>query len=99
VFLGGDPTGNLTQIRWTSCRGAEAVGTGISLYVSSTEITAAGTESEATVVAFNPGTCNGSFAYQAVEWYFPQHHGYFDPREDMNACTGTYVPLGGGGFR
>jgi hypothetical protein len=99
VFLGGDPTGDLTRISWNSWGGTQAVGTGISLYVSPHEITAAGTEQEATVVAFDPGTCDGSYVYQAVEWYFPQHDGYFDPGYYVNACTGTYVPFNGGEFR
>jgi hypothetical protein len=99
VFLGRDPTGNLSQIRWNTWGGTQAVGTGISLYVSPNEITAAGTEQEATVVAFDPGTCHGSYAYQAVEWYFPQHGGYFDPGYYLNACTGAFVPSNGGGFR
>jgi hypothetical protein len=99
VFLGGDPTGDLTQISWTSWGGTTAVGTGISLYVAPNEISAAGTEQKATVVAFDPGTCGASYAYRAVEWYFPQHHGYFDPGDYLNACTGGFVQVNGGGFR
>jgi hypothetical protein len=99
VFLGGDPTGDLTHIDWNSWGGTQAVGTGISLYVSPNEISAAGTEQQATVVAFDRGTCDGSYAYQAVEWYFPQHGGYFDRGHYMDACTGAYVPFTGGGFR
>jgi hypothetical protein len=67
--------------------------------VSPSEPNAAGAEETATVVAFDPGTCNGSYAYQAVEWYFPQHGGYFDPGEYVNACTGEYVPSNFGSFR
>jgi hypothetical protein len=99
VFLGGDPTGDLSQISWNSWGGTQAVGTGISLYVSPNEITAAGTEQKATVVAFNPGTCHGAYAYQAVEWYFPQHGGFFDPGYYLNDCAGVHVPFNGGGFR
>ena len=27
----------------------------------------------------------------AVEWYFPQHGGKFDPNNYVNICTGDYV--------
>jgi hypothetical protein len=92
VFLGGDPTGNISQITWRTWGGSQATGTGTSWYVALNRATDAGSAQLATVVAFNLGTCDGVRAYQAVEWYFPQHGGYFDPDEYMNACTGSFSP-------
>jgi hypothetical protein len=35
--------------------------------------------------------CGGHPAYQAVEWYFPEHGEFFDPTTYINDCTGNYV--------
>ncbi len=92
IFNGGDPTGLVTHVVWTSWGGAQAVATGISDYVGPHQTVASGREEPATVVAFNLGTCDGQLMYQAVEWYFPQHHQAFNPSQYENVCTGTYVP-------
>ena len=89
---GGDPTGIVTKIAWQSWGGAQATGTGTSVYVSGSQPVAAGTEQSATVVAFNLGTCDGKLMYQAVEWYFPQHGQSFSATHYEDICTGTYVP-------
>lgn len=99
IYLGGDPTGDLRNIVWSNWGGSQAVGHGLSLYVTPNQSTSAGSEQPATAVAFDLGTCHGSPAYQAIEWYFPQHGGYFDPNYYINTCTGAYVPPDGGGFR
>jgi hypothetical protein len=91
IFLGGDPTGRLSQIKWQSWGGAQAMGTGTSVYVPPNEPVAAGTEQPATVVAFDLGTCHGSLMYQAVEWYFPQHGGGFDSMTNyLDVCAGQH---------
>jgi hypothetical protein len=92
IFNGGDPTGLVTHVVWTSWGGAQAIATGISDYVGPGQTVAGGKEEPATVVAFNLGTCDGKLMYQAVEWYFPQHHQAFDPGHYEDICTGTYVP-------
>jgi hypothetical protein len=92
IFNGGDPTGLVTQVVWTSWGGAQAVATGVSDYVGPGQSVAGGTEEAATVVAFDLGTCDGKLMYQAVEWYFPQHGQAFDAARYENICTGTYVP-------
>lgn len=92
VFLGGDPTGDIDQITWSTWGGSQATGTGTSVYVAPDQSTAQGSEEPATIVAFDLGICNGVPAYQAVEWYFPQHSGFFDPNSYMNACTGSFSP-------
>jgi len=50
-----------------------------------------GTQQPPTVVAFNLGTGNGKLMYRAVEWYFPQHGGHFNPNTYENICTVSYV--------
>jgi len=92
VFNGGDPTGRVAGIVWQSWGGAEAIGTGIGWWVGPNQIVAQGTQEPATIEAFDLGTCNGRLMYQAVEWYFPQHGGHFDPNQYENVCAGTYVP-------
>ena len=92
IFNGGDPTGLVAHVVWSSWGGPDAVAAGISEYVEPNQIVAAGTEEPVTVVAFHLGTCDGRFMYQAVEWYFPQHSQAFDPSQYENICTGTYVP-------
>jgi hypothetical protein len=92
IFNGGDPTGLVTHVTWSSWGGSQAQGTGTSEYVGPNQSVATGTEESATVVAFNLGTCDGRLMYQAVEWYFPQHGQAFDPNHYENICTGTFVP-------
>lgn len=55
------------------------MGTGSGWYVGPNQIVAQGTRDQATVVAFQLGTCSGQLMYRAVEWYFPDHGGQFDP--------------------
>ncbi len=88
---GGDPTGRVTDVQWQSWGGSQATATGTSLYVAANQIVAAGTEETATVVAFNLGTCQGKAAYNAIEWYFPDHGQAFDPNNYRNICTGDNV--------
>jgi hypothetical protein len=67
VFNGGDPTGRVTDITWQSWGGTEALGTGIGFWVGPNQFVYQGTQEPATIVAFNLGTCDGKFMYQAVE--------------------------------
>ncbi len=90
ISLGGDPTGILSRITWHSWGGSQATGTGTSTYVGPGQTVAQGTRQTATVVADDPGTCNGVPAYQQVVWYYPQHGQ--TPADNggspINACTG-----------
>jgi hypothetical protein len=91
IFNGGDPTGLVTHVAWTSWGGAQARGTGTSDYVGPDQSVAEGSEEPVTVVAFDLGTCDGKLMYRAVEWYFPQHGQAFDAGHYQDICTGTYV--------
>lgn len=88
---GGDPSGIVTHISWTSWGGTEAVGTGIGEYVGPGQSIATGSQEPTTVIAFDLGTCDGKLMYRAVEWYFPQHGQAFDPGNYENICSGTYA--------
>jgi hypothetical protein len=92
IFNGGDPTGLVTHVVWTSWGGERAVATGVSDYVGPDQSVADGTEERVTVVAFRLGTCDGKLMYQAVEWYFPQHGQTFHAGQYEDICTGSYVP-------
>ena len=91
VFNGGDPTGLVQHITWTSWGAETATGTGISYYDGPGQSVAQSTAQRATIVAFDLGTCGGHPAYQAVEWFFPQHGGKFSATTYINDCTGQYV--------
>jgi hypothetical protein len=91
VDNGGDPTGLVSNVRWSGWGAAQATATGVSTYVGPNQIVADGTAQPATIVAFDLGTCHGAPAYNAVEWFFPQHGGRFDANNYIDACTGRYV--------
>jgi len=88
---GGDPTGIVTNVTWQSWGGSRATGQGTSTYVAPNETTSQGTQAQATIVAFNLSTCHGQSAYTAIEWYFPQYGGSFNPNQYRNICTGNAV--------
>jgi hypothetical protein len=91
VFNGGDPTGAVEGITWSSWGGSTATGIGTSDYVPPGGSVAGGTQDPVTIVAFDLGICGGKLMYQAIEWYFPEHGETFNPNVYINICTGTYV--------
>ncbi|MDP9075365.1 MAG: hypothetical protein M3N98_14620 [Actinomycetota bacterium] len=91
LSLGGDPTGIVSNVRWQSWGGAQATGTGTTSYVGPNQSVANASQETATVVAFKLATCQGVFAYGAIEWYFPQHGQVFDPNRYIDTCTGQRI--------
>lgn len=87
---GGDPTGLVTGVHWRSWGGPVAIGSGQS-YDPGDGPVAASVQRTATVEAFNLGVCHGKLMYQAIDWYFPETGGTFDPHRYINICTGEYV--------
>ena len=71
IFLGGDPTGLVTSITWSSWGGATATGIGLAVNAAHSTIASVPRE-KATVVASDPRTCNGVLMYNQLVWYFPQ---------------------------
>jgi hypothetical protein len=91
IFNGGDPSGLVTGVVWSSWGGSRATATGTADYVGPDQAILSGTEETATVVAFDLGPCDGKLMYQAIEWYFPQHGQSFNPHTYEDICTGSYV--------
>jgi hypothetical protein len=92
IFNGGDPTGLVTKLTWSSWGGSQAAGSGMSDYVGPGQSVATGKQKPVTVVAFKLGTCHGTLMYKAVEWYFPKEGQAFSPGQYENICSGRYVP-------
>jgi len=92
ISLGGDPTGLVQHIRWTSWGGTRAIGYGDAEYDwPGTAVANNGFTSGARVVAFNLGSCHGHRSYNALEWYFPKYEQAFNQHEYTNTCTGAFV--------
>lgn len=90
VFNGGDPTGLIKHIEWLAWGGPRAVGVGSGYYVAANQIVAAGHREAAVIVAFTLGRCHGRPAYNAVQWYFPEHGEHFNPHAaGYKLCTGS----------
>jgi hypothetical protein len=88
VFNGGDPTGLVEHIEWLTWGGPRAVGVGSGFYVAPNQIVAEGHRAAAVIVAFHLGRCHGRSAYNAVQWYFPEHGEHFKPHETgYKICT------------
>ena len=85
---GGDPTGIVTKVHWTSWGGAQATGDGIGYYVPEDAPVAESRQEPAHIVAFELGTCQGKLMYQRIAWYFPSKGDSFDPKQSRNICTG-----------
>lgn len=90
IYNGGDPSGLVRLIHWSSWGGPRAIGSGVAEYIAANQDVAGGSEEPARIVLFQRGTCRGRFAYNAIEWYFPQHGEHFNAHAYINACTGEY---------
>lgn len=71
IFYGGDPTGLVCNIVWTSWGGSTARATGTGWYISGNESVAQGHFARANVVASRLGTWRGRRAYRTLTWSFP----------------------------
>jgi hypothetical protein len=91
IYNGGDPTGLVKHITWSSWGGKRAMGTGTSWWVGPHQSVNQGHfERGAKIVLFHLSRCHGRRAYDAIEWFFPRHGQHFDPRSYINSCTGKY---------
>jgi hypothetical protein len=86
--------GIVTNVSWRSWGGAEAIGSGIAYYDPPNVPVDRATKEQATVVAFNRGTCSGKYTYQTIEWYFPQSGGSFNPNVYLDVCGWTFHHAG-----
>ncbi|MGH3278311.1 MAG: hypothetical protein ACRDNW_04150 [Trebonia sp.] len=90
ISNGGDPTGIVDSVSWSSWGGPKAVGTGTGYYDPPDQPVAKSVPEKATVVAFNLTTCDGKYMYRDIEWYFPASGGKFDPNTYLDACSWTW---------
>jgi hypothetical protein len=70
VSLGGDPTGDVTKLRWKSWGTPAAVGTGKGFYVPAGKPTADAVIARVTLTASSLGTCEGHKAYKRVAFTY-----------------------------
>src|SRR5262245_57756128 len=89
ISNGGDPTGVVMNVSWQSWGGPQAVGTGTGYYDPPNVPVDQSTSEQATIVAFDLGTCDGRYMYQAIEWYFPESGGSFTASNYLNTRLWT----------
>lgn len=94
VDNGGDPTGVVAKIQWKHWGSAKATGSGVGLWVGPHQVVADGHEQSVKIVAFHLGRCHGRKAYNAIEWFFPQHAEHFSAGDYINPCSGRYYRHG-----
>ena len=78
------------DLRWRSWGNAQAIADGIAAYGTANPYPPYPME-PTVFVAFDLGECRGHLAYRAMEWYFPQHGGQFDPNTYEDICAGGRV--------
>jgi hypothetical protein len=89
ISFGGDPTSVVSDIHWQSWGGAQAVGDGMSTWVWPGTCTGCNRPSQARVVAFDLGRCNGMVSYLRLEWYFPEYGDTFSAARADRVCSQT----------
>src|SRR5664280_1965891 len=82
IATGGDPSGSVSNITWTSWGGAQATGTGTASYGAGNYGTCTAWKAahpgspedcsqRVPIVAYSLSDCNGHPGYHSIEWYFP----------------------------
>ena len=89
VYLGGDPTGQVSSIRWHRWGSGRAVGFGRGWCPGSS--VASGHPCLAAVHVYGLGSCHGRPAYRALAFYFKQGATWVAGSK-WNTCTGQYQP-------
>ncbi len=89
VFLGGEAESAVTQVTWSSWGSKQSVGVGTGCYYSGAQAAANCKHEQATLIAFDLGTCAGIFMYQRLEYVFAEEGQVFDPSRGMDICTGA----------
>jgi hypothetical protein len=90
VFLGGDPTGEVTKLSWHGWGKARPIGAGEGWCPGKS--VAAGHPCAASLHAYNLGRCHGHRAYRTMAFYLklrPRSHWTLGSR--WNICTGRPV--------
>ncbi len=71
IDYGGDPTGIVEKISWSTWGGKTATGRGIGFFVPADQAVAGGIRTPAAIRAYGLTTCDGHPAYRTVIWWFP----------------------------
>jgi hypothetical protein len=88
VFLGGDPTGNVTSIAWRNWGSQRSIGSGTGWCPGRS--VAAGHPCPASLHAYALGTCHRRRAYTEMAFYFKSHpRSHWKLGSKWNICTGT----------
>lgn len=90
IFNGGDPTGLVTNIKWSHWGDKKAVGWGRGLFVWPGRSVAEGRRARARVVAYHRGKCGGGSSYNAIQWFYPRYGERFHRSLFLNTCSGDY---------
>jgi hypothetical protein len=87
VYLGGDPTGRVTQLRWSGWGSAETVGYGQGWCPG--QSVASGHVCAASLHVYALGSCHGRRAYRIMGVYFkPGPRSNWTGGARLNVCTG-----------
>lgn len=73
INANGDGTSFVEGVRWSSWGGPQAVGRGTAYWVPPNADSAHSVPAAATVVASDPGPCQGRLGYRRLVWFFPQY--------------------------
>jgi hypothetical protein len=77
IYLGGDPTGIVCGIHWSSWGGQFALGTWTSWFVPSNKPVAGGHKAPVVVVLYRIGIWQGQPAHTRYNWYCRKDVGGF----------------------
>jgi hypothetical protein len=72
IYLGGDGTGDVTNITWSDWGSSQATGQGTAPDTADGASGASAAPAAATVVAWGLMTCDGVPTYTQLVWYFPE---------------------------
>lgn len=91
VYLGGDPTGEVSMLRWHRWGRAKTVGFGHGWCPR--QSVAAGYYCTASLHVYGLTTCRGRRAYRMMSFYFkPGVHRHWIAGSTWNICTGQSAP-------
>jgi hypothetical protein len=90
VYLGGDPTGEVTQLQWSGWGHRTAIGSGIGFFAPPGKSVAQGVSVPAQLHLSSLGKCKGRIAYRRMNFSFT-YKGRTHPGAKLGICGGlTY---------
>jgi hypothetical protein len=83
---GGDGSQVVTGVTWSSWGGATASGHGTGTYVPEDQPLANGTSAPVTIIASDPGSCQGHRAYRRIAFYYPSKGQSPSDAQSLDIC-------------